>query len=246
MFYLTYIQRAPRVENAFSQYGGFVHSILERYYKHELELFDLSDVYRADYSKNVTLKFPENLYKDLNVSYREGGQAYFDNFDDEFAKYEVVGVEKEISIKIGEYNFTGYIDLLLKDERGYYICDHKSKSSFKNAAELRHYLFQLYIYSKYVYDTYGEYPIGLFYNMFRAGCVKYEDFKEVEYLKALSWAKSTIDSIYEDEDFIDKIETKFAAKGRGVNQYENDDFFCNQLCSVRESCPRYKTLKQKE
>lgn len=240
MFYLTYIKKADKVQNAFSQWGSFGHSILEKYYKGELELFELSEIYEDGYDENVNLKFPDNVYVDLNETYRSAGKKYFDNFEDDFYDYEVIGVEQKIEVTIGKYRFVGYIDLILKDDNGYYICDHKSKSGFKSKSELRHYLFQLYIYSKYIYETYGEYPIGLIFNMFRKGDIVREPFDLNEYSKALNWAKSTIDVLYEDKDFKDKIVLSYLAKKKDIKEFKKDDFFCNALCSVRKSCPRAK------
>ena len=125
MFYLTYITKKFKIQNAFSQWGSFGHSILEKYYKGELELFELSEIYEDGYDENVNLKFPDNVYVDLNETYRAAGKKYFDNFEDDFSDYEVIGVEQKIEVTIGKYKFIGYIDLILKDDKGYYICDHK-------------------------------------------------------------------------------------------------------------------------
>lgn len=240
MFYLTYIKKVDKVQNAFAIWGSYIHGILEKYYLGELELFELSEVYERDYDTNITITFPDNAYKDLNESYRTAGKKYFDNFEDDFSEYQVIGVEQGILMQIDKYDFTGYIDLILKNEKGYYICDHKSKSGFKSKAEQRHYLFQLYLYSKYIYETYGEYPVGLIFNMFRAGEIIEEEFSLQEYEKALSWAKHTINMVYEDKSFEDKILTEYLSKKKTIEDYKNPDFFCTELCSPRKSCPRSK------
>lgn len=245
MFYLTYIEKADKVENAFAEWGSFGHHLLEQYYKGKLELFELSEAYESGYDKNVNLKFPYNRYVNLNETYKDAGKKYFDNFEDDFSDYEVIDVEKKIEVTIGKYKFVGYIDLILKDANGYYICDHKSKSKFKNKSELRHYLFQLYIYSKYIYETYGEYPVGLIFNMFRKGDIVREPFDINEYNKALNWAEFTIDMIYEDEDFDDKIFIDYISKHKDIDKYDGTDFFCRNLCSVRNSCQRSKMRKYK-
>jgi len=98
----------------------------------------------------------------------------------------------------------------------------------------------LYVYSKYIYETYGEYPVGLIFNMFRKGDIVREPFSVEEYKKALSWAESTIDMIYEDKHFKDKVFLSYLAKRKDIKDFKKDDFFCNSLCSVRKSCPRAK------
>lgn len=241
MFYLTYILKKDKINNAFAEWGSFCHSILERYYKGELELFELSEEYEAHYKDSVKIRFPDNKYVDMNVSYRDAGKKYFDNFEDDFSDYKIVGVEQQLETKIGRYKFIGYIDLILKDkDENFYIVDHKSKSKFSNKSELRHYLFQLYIYSKYIYETYGVYPKQLIFNMFRAGEIVREDFDEKEYIKALNWAESTIDQMYEDDKFSDKILIDYTAKRKSIEEYTYPDFFCCELCSPRKSCPRSK------
>lgn len=240
MFYMTYIYKAPREQNAFAQWGAFCHKILEKYYKHEIELFDMGDEYASRYLDEVTLDFPENQYVDLSSSYIETGAKYFNEFEDSFIGYKVIAVENVFKTKVGGHNITGVIDLVVKDGDEYIIVDHKSKSGFKSDSEKRHYLFQLYIYSKYIYEVYGRFPSKLIYNMFRKGDIIVEKFDKEEYDKALSWAENTINQIYDDEEFIDKIEAKYLSS-RGKKQlsdFPRNDFFCNELCNSRSLCER--------
>ena len=81
--------------------------------------------------------------------------------------------------------------------------------------------------------------------MFRKGNIVREPFNLDEYKKALNWAGSTIDMIYEDKKFEDKIVLSYLAKKKDIKKFKKDDFFCNNLCSVRNSCPRAKTNKCK-
>lgn len=245
MFYLTYLEDdIPKVNNAFAQWGSFGHLLLEKYYKGKLELFELSDEYESKYKSKITIPFPNNKFSDLSISYWLAGKKYFDNFEDDFSAYEVVGVEKKIKIKIKQYDFIGYIDLILRDENGFYICDHKSKSKFKSKAEFEHYLYQLYIYSKYIYDTYGEYPKGLIFNMFRVGDIVKVDFQKADYDKAINWAITTIERIYNDNKFKDKIAIDYAKKKKKLKDFKHNDYFCNEICSVRDNCIRAKQKRR--
>lgn len=85
MFYDIYILKAKQEKNAFSEWGTFGHLLLQKYYKRELELFELSSEYEKGYDENVKLKFPDNNFVDLNESYRAAGKKYFDNFEDDFS-----------------------------------------------------------------------------------------------------------------------------------------------------------------
>ena len=70
----------------------------------------------------------------------------------------MVATEEKVETQIEVYNFVGYIDLILRDSDGYHIVDHKSKSGFKSISERNAYLRQLYLYSIYVKEKYGEFP----------------------------------------------------------------------------------------
>ena len=77
MFYLTYLQCADRIDNAFAQWGTLVHSLLERYYREQVELWDLTGLYEKEYSKTVKERFP---FPRLEDSYYERGIEYLNNF----------------------------------------------------------------------------------------------------------------------------------------------------------------------
>ena len=238
MFKLSYIDHEYKEENAFSQWGSFCHELLESYFLNKLSIFELSETYEHLYESKVLSSFPPNKYKDLDESYFENGLDYFSNFENPFEGYEVIGVEQKININIGKYKFVGYIDLILKKGDDYYICDHKSKGKFKDDQEHRHYLFQLYLYSKYIYETYGKYPKALIFNMFRARDIITSEFSIDEYNKALNWAEYSINQIIEETTWYDKVFLDYVSRDKDLNSFKYDDFFCNELCSVKNSCER--------
>lgn len=244
-FFLSYIysqdHKIEKVNNAMAQFGSFCHSILEKYYLGELDFFELSQAYEEGYSDNVTEPFPFNKWKDLQITYHEDGQDYFDNFEGDFEDCEILGVEQRIDIPINGIPFVGYIDLLLKNNEGYIICDHKSKSGFKNKVEESHYLRQLYLYSLYVKEKYGEYPKKLIFNMFRKNEKVEIEFEKSALDDAVKWFTDTIDQIYRDSKFEDKIKLEYKDKGKKLSQFHKDDFFCNNLCGVRPYCNRSKS-----
>lgn len=221
-FKLSYIDALPRVDNAFSDWGSFMHYLLEQYFKGKLEFFELSQIYVERYKDRVKCAFPPNKYVNLNESYYKAGKEYLDNFDGDFEGCEVLGVEQKVKLDIGDRPFVGVIDLVLRKPDGS-ICvtDHKSKKAFKNKKEEAEYLRQLYLYSIWIKQKYGEYPSQLIFNMFRGGKKVVHNFVEDELKTAVEWFTSTIDSIYEDTEFVAK----------------SDSFFCNYLCGVRHHCP---------
>lgn len=223
-FKLSYIDKKPKLNNAFSEFGGFVHSLLELYFKGEAEFFELSQMYESKYELNVLHKFPSFKFCDLAEKYYQDGINYFNTFEGLDDNLQVIGVEQKVNLTINGRPFVGYIDLILQDKMDgkYIIVDHKSKSKFKCKKEKEHYLLQLYLYSVYIKDTYGEYPKDLRFNMFRAGTIEIEQFDIKKLKKALNWFDFMIDLIYSDTEF-----TKI-----------KDAFFCDYLCSVRDTCKK--------
>lgn len=247
-FYWTYIDRKPQVQNAFAEWGSFGHSLLEQYFKGEKEFYELSQAYVNGYDENVKLPFPPNAYVDLSERYFEAGKNYFDNYDGLPDQYKVLEVETKIKLTIDGYSFVGFADLIIEDKEdgGIIVVDHKSKSKFSNKTEQDEYARQLYLYSLYVKEEYGEYPKELRFNMFRASEEVIIPFSEKELEKAVWWFTRSIGQIcsYETEkDFKDKIAIEYAAKNKDVKAFKHDDFFCNELCGVREHCERSKCFK---
>ncbi|MBR3739561.1 MAG: PD-(D/E)XK nuclease family protein [Clostridia bacterium] len=240
MFYLQYMEDKDKRQNAFAEWGTLCHGILESYFRGELSLLEICKAYKEKYAEYMQHDFPPNKYKDLNESYYQAGIDYFSSFEGLPSNYEVIGVEQEIHLMFGKYHFVGYIDLILKDKKDgrYIIVDHKSKSGFKNNEELSHYLLQLYLYSQYIYEIYHEYPKELVFNMFRANSFVWNTFDEKEFHEAVRWFISTIESIYQEIFFRDKIAIEYSEKKKDIDTYKEDDFFCNYLCSVGNDCCR--------
>ena len=225
MFYLSYIKCADKINNAFAEFGSLCHSVLERYAKEDLELFDLSNIYKSEFANEVVHNFPPNKYVDLHDKYYNAGLEYFENFDG--FEDKVLESEQQYNFKVGKYDFTGFVDLVLEDGEGLIVCDHKSKSKFKNKREQAEYLRQLYLYSIPIKEKYGRYPSKLRFNMFTQGNEITVPFDMDALSDAIDWATTTIERIYKDNDF-------------NINCSQ---FFCDNLCGVRMHCTAsYKYL----
>lgn len=247
-FWLTYLQRPrlPKQENAFAQWGSFMHSIYERFYKGVLDFFDVCMEYEDKYDENVTLRFPYNAYANLNKKYYQAGLDALERFDDLRSYLEVLDVECKIDTIIQDAHFIGYADLILRDTRtdDIIIVDHKSKSKFTSKLEQKKYARQLYLYAIYVKEKYGKYPTKLVFNMFRAGTLVTIDFDEKDLQEAIDWFLNSIADIYMDLEFLDKITESYEQQGKDIETFDKRDFFCNELCGVREHCPRSKHYKE--
>ena len=258
-FKYGYVDALPKIGNAFSDWGSFMHSLLEQYFKGELEFFELSNAYVSAYKNHVVCDFPPNKYCDLQDRYFRAGKEYLDKFDGLFEDYHVIGVEQKVKIDIEDRPFVGVIDLLLEKDGEYVIVDHKSKSTFKSKKELAEYARQLYLYSLYVYRHYGKWPAKLVFHMVRSHGELIEILFSIDACnEAVHWFLETINKIYEDVHFqsrpnqireqiiklkeaCDRKEIKFSdylhRKKKLETELKKTSFYCWQLCGVREICP---------
>ena len=258
-FKLGYLNALPRQDNAFSDWGTFMHSIMERYFKGELEFYELSKVYVDGYGENVKCQFPPNRFCDLGQRYYDAGKTYLDNFEGLFEDYTVLGVEQRVQLDIDGRPFVGVIDLLLEKDGEICVVDHKSKSAFKSEKERVEYARQLYLYAIYVHEKFGKWPSKLVFHMVRDnGRLVEIPFNEADCLTARRWFTETIDKIYADSGFestpnrirrqITELKTQFDMEQIGFYDYKKQKkkleaelngtgFFCAELCSSRDFCP---------
>ncbi|MCR5225548.1 MAG: PD-(D/E)XK nuclease family protein [Alphaproteobacteria bacterium] len=221
---LRYINKVNGKTNAFAQYGTEVHSIMERYSKGVLTLFELVNTYDDEYKSAITEPFPE-FFMDLATLYYNQGKEFLEQFQG-YSEYEIMGVEQNFDIDLGEFIFTGIIDLVLKDkDNNLIILDYKSKSGFKSKKEQAEYARQLYLYSLYVKKKYGSYPSKLIFMMFRKQKRIEIDFNEKSLQEAIDWCKTVVKKIN-------------AATTLGDFGFPPvcEAFYCNNLCDGREHC----------
>lgn len=210
-FYLKYIQDEVEEENAFAQHGKFVHKLLERCLKGELTAFDLADVYENEYQSNVTKYFP---YGNIAKSFYDKTLQYFLDYDGFTG--EIVSVEEELQTKFGDYDFIGYADLIMRDDKGIYVVDHKSHSAFKSKKEREEYFRQLYLYAECIKRKYGEYPYKLVFNMFRVPKPETEMFDISKCNATEKWFVEEIDKIMHTTEWECKV----------------DNWYCSNLCGL--------------
>lgn len=231
-FYLHYIEQNEDMENAYAQFGTITHETLEKYLKGELDMFTVSQYYQEHYSDYVTCDFPVNKYKDLGQAAYDAGLEYFNNLDFDFNKYEILGVEKELKFKVGNYPFKGYADAVYRDrETGEIILrDHKT-SSFKylkngsvSKTNLEHFTAfkrQEYLYCIPLIEEYGKVD-KLSWNMIRDQRIIEIPFNEDEYKEAQEWAIERIETLRNEMLWLPDT---------------NNSYFCNVLCGSRNICP---------
>ena len=221
----TYIDHKKGIGNCFSSYGLEVHSIMERYARGEIDLWDLPDIYQWEFDAAVPEKFPSTKFcKDMRKLYYEQGLEYLKNFPG-YSDRKILEVESQFDHDIDDWVFNGVIDLVFEDEDGKIVIqDYKSKSSFKNKREQAEYARQLYLYSLPVKKKYGKPPDILRFMMFRKNTAIDIPFNNEDFIEALNWAKDTVKEIRECWDFTPTC----------------DEFFSQNLCNHREYCDNKK------
>lgn len=224
-YYLTYIQKQPKEASAMAEYGSMCHHLLEQYLKGELELYELPTQYKKRFYKELHSPFPRMFGRNLAPSYFDSGLAFFNNFEG-LTDCKILGVEENFNLEIEldsePFIFNGFVDVIYRDKNNNLVVhDWKSKSGFKNKTELAHYQRQLYLYSQYIYENFGQYP-----DILRLYCFREQKSYDCPFIKhafdeAWEWANGLIRRIRSCEIF---------------EQNHSAEFFCNELCAFRQTC----------
>jgi len=240
-WYLNYLlkdENGKRVyeneQNFYAAFGSFCHGILEKILKKQMTIEDSIEYYKSNYDQEIECW---DVADPTREKYFYLGLEYFATLDfDWLDKYEVLGVEKKCEFEIEGRSFIGYIDLLIKDKTtgDIIVIDHKSSEYpigkkgrvlKKKQDDYDNYKKQLYLYGEQVFKEYGKYPTALKWNYFKEKKWLELPFIEEEFVQAKKWAIELINTIYEEENFLPKM----------------DYFYCNNLCGFRNSCD-YKLM----
>ena len=180
----------------------------------------------------------------MSELYYQDGKKYFDTFEGLSGDYKVLGTEQKINLEIQGYKFIGYIDLILENSGNIILVDHKSRNKFNSRKLAEQYFRQLYVYSIYIQNKYKKDPSKLVFNLFRKGELVEMPFNRFKQEEAIDWVLQTIAKISRDCNFEDKISLNYQRKNKDISEFKKDDFFCNELCSMKRYCERSKYYKQ--
>jgi hypothetical protein len=226
-FYLTYIMCEDRSFNsAYGQFGSFVHLCLEKYFKNELKISELSNFYRKHYCEYVTMPFPA-FHKNANETYFNNGLNFFDNFEFDKSEYEILIIEDSISAEYNGIKLVVKPDLVLKElsTGKIYLIDFKTANGYKNdkldKQKMIGYLRQFYLYCYFIWlqknISVDEIHIWFVIN----DKIEKIIFDPVKAQENLEWFIDVIENIKNEEEF----------KANNKNK-----FFCDNLCSVSANC----------
>lgn len=232
-FYLKYIKKIKGIRHFFSDYGSFMHLIIQKFLTGELKKEELVGYYLTNFRRNVVGKAPS---QSIFQSYFQQGLEYLKNI--KMPDDEIIGVEKEVSFNLNGKNFIGYIDRVSRND-GIDITDNKSralkprskrKKPTKTDEELDKYLRQLYIYSIPIENEFHECPKRLCFNCFRTQTDIVEPFDKDAYESTKKWALDTIETISREDRWKPKIEW----------------FRCKYLCDVCNECEYYQMFGEEK
>jgi hypothetical protein len=242
-WFLKYIEGLEEEDLFFSSYGSYLHDIYSEILLGNLDKNEAVHHYLINFTRKVNNSAPS---KEVYSSYFLDGVNAMKNVDEflsqinntksQINNYEVAGVELPVSFSIDGSNFTGYIDLLIKNEEGdYVIVDHKSrklkprsaKGNLKSDLILDNYFKQLYLYAIAIKEMYGKYPKELWLHCFRDNKIIKEEFDEEKLAEAKSWATDTIKTICQTQSWTPNC----------------DWFSCTNLCGLHNECDYYKMMK---
>lgn len=231
-WYLRYIRKLEKKDLFFSSYGSFMHKMIEKYLKGEVDKRLLSELYLQQFRENVVGEAPNQK---VFSGYFLNGLQYLKEIKP--LPYNVIAVEKRVDFSLAGIPFVGWIDILGEKETKLAVIDNKSKNlkarsgrakPTKTDEELDSYLIQLYLYSAAVEQEYGKKPESLCFNCFRQQTFIEEPFKEQAYAESKKWLSDKVEEITNETDFRPDIEY----------------FKCRYLCEMQEHCEYYK-LSQK-
>lgn len=227
-FRMKYIDEIEGIDNGFSDFGTFCHSVLEMFAKGAIKADECSYIFAENFNESVVAPYPRFPANMKGRAY-ERGLDYFNSFEGFGDKYKIVAVEQDLPANIGAHKFRGIIDLVLQDieDEGFVIIDHKTKSESSMKREINLYKKQLYLYAHLYYTNNGNFPKAMGFNMINTMGLIMFDFNMDEYNEALKWAEETINEIIMTTEF----------EGR------HNKYFCDNICGMRNECPHLTSIK---
>ena len=232
-WYLKYIRKLHGKDMFFSDYGSFIHRLIELYYRGEKTQSQLCDMYLQEFKSRVKGHAPGQK---VFANYFKSGLNYLKNFTP--FPYNMIAVEKRVDFSMDGIPFVGYIDFLGEKDGELYVVDNKSKTlkprstrlkPTKTDRELDDYLRQLYIYSAAVEQELGKKPKYLCFNCFREQLLIEEPFQEQAYADSKRWLSDSVAEITKETDFRPDVEY----------------FRCTYLCEMNGHCEYYKLSQKK-
>lgn len=226
-WYRRYIECETGEGSFYADNGKAMHEVFDALIKGDVTFEDAPSLYLEKYDAITTTVKQDIMDKTFDTCIN-----YLCNIKENVLDgYEVVGSEIKLDFHICGYRFTGFVDLLLRDDNGNLIVvDHKSSDPFlkkngepyaKSKEQFENYVRQLSIYCYGIEQIYGEKPVKIVFHHFKNdGKLTVLPVNDELISDAWAWCNNIIQQIYDDETFEAKPKTGF----------------CYRLCDYRKDC----------
>jgi len=229
---LIYIDKKERSNNFFGEVGTLFHEILEKYFKKEIESYELVPFFQKNY-KSIVKSDPPLTMPQLRENYYQDGIRFFSDFDFPRDNYKVLQIENKNETILNGIKFVFKPDLILKDLKTNQIIllDHKTSNPYTPkgtiiSSKIVPYIRQLELYASALWIQ-SEIEVNQLWLWF----VRYNKIEKfvVDPVKTtlnLNRFYDIINQIKEEKEFMPNPSNKF---------------FCQNLCSCSDYC-EYKPI----
>jgi CRISPR/Cas system-associated exonuclease Cas4 (RecB family) len=228
MFEYQYFYKVQRLPNYFAQLGTLAHEIMEKYFREELEIFELSNEFKDKYDEVVTFPVPSSLGEKFVDKTMEEMRLFFSTTTFDRNKYEVLCMEDKYVYEKDGIKIVAKPDLIIRNkETGEVILLDYKTSRYKKDSHSG-YAQQLSLY-KAIFESVKGIKINRMQILYfkESSKVRGEDRRIYGRFIDLEYNENILDEFMEKISLI-KQEKEWVAKP--------DQFFCSFLCSARGVC----------
>ena len=236
-FKLQYIDVEPRQQNFFGEYGSFIHKIMEFYWQGELPKEEMANYFEAVYNdimKTPPPSFPEGMEE----KYYNDALEFLRNFPYDRDDYDVIATEGKYNTEYKGISIVVRPDLILRDKRTGEIVmlDFKTSKPVKgkkqawDEAKIAEYVKQTLLYAHFYQVVTGMKVNRIKLLFVRLNREYVVEVTEESIQPVLEWLEKTVQLIKWEDDFEPTV----------------DNYFCSQICSVRDACKYWREVVFKD
>ncbi|GEM_PF-3634356 len=222
-----YIEKIERKSGFYAEVGLIFHETLEKYFKEEIESYQMLDYYKDNYSRVVVSDEPP-FPKGIGEKYYQDGITFFSNFDFSRDDYDMLNVEEPVKTTISEIMFVIKPDLVMRDKetQNIILMDYKTSNPYQPNGTIKKdkilpYARQLQLYASLLWAE-KQIEVNQMWLWF------------VRYNKIEKFAVSPEKAFNNLQKFLAEIEEIKNEKDFPANT--SNKFFCDTFCSYSEDC----------
>lgn len=234
-FKLTYIDTEDKVQNFFAEYGTLMHHVIESYWRGNIEKDELVMAFNDAY--NIFVVTPPPPFPDgMEERYYNDAIKFLQEFPYEREEYSVIIIEGKFDLEYKGIKITVRPDLILREKstNQVILLDFKTSKPVKgkkwDEAKMADYKRQTLLYAHFFQQATGI-TVNKITLLFVRLQKEYDvEITETSIAEVLTWLENTIQVIKWEEDFEPHI----------------DNYFCANLCGVRNACKFWREVVFKQ